>query len=105
MSAIQAANQREALVAVRRAVLPRWLPAPAFALLVLLLLGIWWSTHETSTPSAQPNLLASAASALDAAPQVTRDLPAQALSPLNEEWNHLDRDLNNTADFLLTSIP
>jgi len=105
MSAIQTPEPREAVAAERRRRVPRWLPAPAFALLLLLLLGVWWSTRETSTPIAQPNLFASAASALDAAPQVTRDIPAQALSPLTEEWDHLDSDLNKTADFLLTSIP
>lgn len=105
MRAVQAVEPREALIPERTRRIPRWLPAPAFALLVLLLLGVWWSTSETSTPMAQPNLFASAASALDAAPQVTRDIPAQALSPLTEEWEHLDRDLNKTADFLITSIP
>jgi len=105
IKAVQGQKPGGALAAKVQRPFLRWLPAPAFALLILLAFGVWWSARRGSTPAIQPDLLASASSALEVAPQVTRDMPARALSPLNEEWNRVDRDVNNTANFLLTSIP
>jgi hypothetical protein len=102
MEAVRAANR---LAPARRelAVL-RWLTAPALAVVVLL--GIWWATRGPVTPPVQdkPSLVV-ATTALDLGGEMARAVPSAVISPLANELERLNRDLNDTAEFLLASLP
>ena len=49
--------------------------------------------------------LAAAQSALEMGGQMARAMPAAMVSPLTDELNRVNRDLTNTANFLLASLP
>jgi hypothetical protein len=106
-SALRAAIMREVRSAGRPAVsapmksLLRWLPAPAFAALICLLLV----RHNASPPTPSPGALQSASAVLMASGQIAHAAPASALAPLTEEWQRLNQDLDNTAQFLLATLP
>jgi hypothetical protein len=86
----------------------RWLPAPALAALALL--GLWWALHPlpeapvhwTGTDYAS---ILQIASALEAGDNATRTLPSAVIAPLSDELVRVNLDLENTAQFLLTSLP
>jgi len=85
----------------------RRLSAPAFALVLLALIGwLVWSRQSVLSPSSpESRVLAGAPSALELSGAVTRTVPEAVFSPLAEEWNRLNRDLDRTAEFLLASLP
>jgi hypothetical protein len=90
----------------RRSLAWRWLPAPAFAIAILL--AAWWGLHlSTPKPVQQPQWAAS--STANTAPtlneQVTRTVTTALVSPLSDEWQRLDLDLNKAMDFLSASLP
>ena len=102
MQAVRAAN-RPAPARRQLAVL-RWLPAPALAVLVLL--AIWWVTRGPVRPPVQDTQsLAAATTALDLGSQMAQAVPSAVVAPLSNELEQLNRDLNNTAEFLLASLP
>jgi hypothetical protein len=86
----------------------RWFPAPALAALAVLL--VWTALRQpapapvrTSGPNTQP--LVAATTVLEMGDLMARTVPAAALSPLSEEWERVNRDMDNTAQFLLASLP
>ena len=42
---------------------------------------------------------------LEAGPALAQYLPESVLMPLSEEWASLDHDLDDTAEFLLATLP
>jgi hypothetical protein len=87
--------------AARKPSIARWLPAPAFAALVCALC-VW---HFTSARTPSRAVIAHASTALATGGEILRMVPATALGPLTEEWQRLHQDLNNTAEFLLATLP
>ena len=86
----------------------RWLPAPALAALALL--GLWWALHSPpETPVHQAGTghasILQISSALEAGDNATRALPSAVIAPLSEELVRVNLDLENTAQFLLASLP
>ena len=86
----------------------RWLPATA--LVALTVLGLWYALRQpalapvrTPVQNAQP--LVAAATALEMGDLMARTIPSAVLSPLSDEWERVSRDMNNTAQFLLASLP
>jgi hypothetical protein len=99
MGAVRAAERRPA--SPRPFAFLRWLPAPALATVAVL--GVWWLLHR---PVATPvPTLAIAATALEMSDTVAQGLPSTVMAPLSEEWQRLNSDLDNTAQFLLASLP
>jgi hypothetical protein len=102
MRAVQAGQPPA--VAQRPLALLRWLTAPAAVAIALLL--IWQAQRHPARPApTATQSLATAASALDMSRQMTRVVPSAVLGPLSEELERLNRDLDNTAKFLLASLP
>jgi hypothetical protein len=102
MQAIQAADRQAP--AQRSPVLLRWAPVPALALVMLL--AVWWALRSPLQPAhrdAQP--LAAATAALEVSGEMARTVPSAVVAPLSEELERLNLDLNNTARFLLASLP
>ena len=99
MRAIEPASQP----APRRSHALRWLPAPVLAIAILL--AAWWGLHQPPATSAPRPDLAAASTAVGLGEQVTQTMPAALVSPLSDEWQRLDRDLNKTFDFLSASLP
>jgi hypothetical protein len=90
--------------AQRQPTVLRWLPAPVFAALVFAV--ALWALHSpvpTPVPEAQP--LAAATTALQLGNQVVQTMPSAVVSPLSDELDRLNRDLDKTAQFLLASLP
>ena len=86
----------------------RWLPAPA--LVALTVLGVWYALHQpvpatVQTPVPNTQSLAATATALEMSDLVVRDIPSAVLRPLSEEWARVNLDMDNTAQFLLASLP
>ena len=102
MRAVRAADRSAA--ARPQPALMRWLPVPAMA--ALLLLGALWFLHSlVRTPVQDTQSLAATASALQFGNQMVKTMPAAVVAPLSDELNRLNRDLDNTAQFLLASLP
>ncbi len=72
-----------------------WWAAPACA--AILVACLWAATHLV--PQSAPR------SSLTNVTKDLADLPGTVLSPLSGELENLNRDLENTADFLLASVP
>ena len=82
----------------------RWAPMPVFAAVVALL--AWWVVNRPAPPTApDPQSLAGAATALEMSSQLARAMPSAVISPLSVELDRLNQDLDNTAQFLLASLP
>lgn len=77
----------------------RWLALPAAAA-VMLLVSLVGNAPVEPRPS-----LAPAARALEVSQEIVQTVPVAVLGPLTEEWRRLERDLDNTANFLLASLP
>jgi hypothetical protein len=88
-------------VAVRHPSVLRWLPAPALA----ALLCAFWVWHRASAPAPSRSALESASMALAASGEIVQAAPGTAMGPLTEEWQRLNKDLDNTAQFLLATLP
>lgn len=106
MRAVRAANQASATE--KQPAWPRWIAVsiPASLVLLVTFLAIELLHH----PSPQVHLvdsqtLAAANSALEVVGRLVREAPAAAWSPMSEEMQRLDRDLVNTKNFLLASLP
>lgn len=81
--------------------------APALAGLVLL--AFCWSLyrplHPPIAPSAQPQPLVAASTDIELSTDLARAIPAAVLSPLSDELERLNLDLDNAEQFLLASLP
>ncbi len=74
------------------------LAGPAVA---LLLVCAWWLLH----PAPSTSSVGTIADALNAAPRTPEAVAAAVVSPLSDELNGWDRDLQKAREFLLTSMP
>jgi hypothetical protein len=106
MNAVRAS--RASTPARRSPLFVRWLPAPAFA--VLALSGLWWALHRppdvaVHTPRHDHTGLLAIGAAMEAGDNATRTLPPAVVAPLSDELGRVNLDLENTAKFLLTSLP
>jgi hypothetical protein len=102
MQAVRAANRPAA--AQRQPTMLRWLPAPALA--VILLLVAFWVLHSpVRTPVQSTRSLAAASTALQLGGQMVRSMPSAMVAPLSDEMARLSLDLDKTAQFLLASLP
>lgn len=77
----------------------RWLPVPAAA--VLALCAVCWFSLPRSLSRALPSL----AEVFQTGGQMTDMLPSQLMDPLNEEWQRVNLDLENTTRFLQAAVP
>jgi hypothetical protein len=82
----------------------KWLPAPA---LVALALMVAWHVQrgEVRPPAPDPQSVAAATAALELGGRMAQSVPAAVVAPLADELARVHRDLNNTAQFLLASLP
>jgi hypothetical protein len=102
MQAVQAADRP--VRAGRQLLWLRWAPLPALAAIVLL--AVWWGLHSPVRQSApDTQSLAAATAALEMSGQLARAVPSAMVAPLSGELERLNRDLDNTAQFLLASLP
>jgi hypothetical protein len=82
----------------------RWAPVPVFALIAIL--GVWWVLQSAvEQPAQNTQSLAAVTTALEMGGQVARTVPTAVVSPLSDELERLNRDLDSTAQFLLASLP
>jgi hypothetical protein len=87
---------------------PQRIPASALALLILL--GIFLTAEHSRNPRTnnQPMVsptLADSRSALELGSNLVRAGTTAVMSPMANELQCLDRDLNNTKEFLVASLP
>jgi hypothetical protein len=108
------ALHRSIMQAVRQAECPhaappglvflRWVAAPLAVTLALL--AVWLSLRGPAVPSSRgTQSLAEATSALELGGQLVQTAPAVVVAPLSCELERLNQDLDNTAHFLLASLP
>jgi hypothetical protein len=103
MQAIQAA-ERPPAKAEREFAFLRWLPAPVVA--VLALMAVWYVAQApVKKPVEGTPPLGSATAALEVGGKMARTMPGAVFTPLTDELENLHRDLENTAQFLLASLP
>jgi hypothetical protein len=91
-----------------RAGWPRWIPVSSLALLALLAVFVAIRLATRPDVRVQPagsQTLAAAGSALELGGSLMRQAPAAAMSPLSDEMQKLDRDLEDTERFLLATLP
>ena len=82
----------------------RWVVAPVVAMLALV--AVWQVLRSPVAPSSQgTQSLAGAATALEMSGQLARTVPSAVVAPLTDELKRLNRDLDNTAQFILASLP
>ena len=78
----------------------RWIAAAAVA----VLLGAIWAWHSASL-APRRMALDTAGIALAKGTDMARSAPDAALAPLNDEWQRVNQDLHNTAQFVLAALP
>ena len=88
----------------------RWLPVPAMALAGLLILGLVWFFLRPTPPKAKvgspsPQTLTQATLVLESGENMAVTMPDALLTPLSEELQRLNRDLDRTGQLLLASLP
>jgi len=84
--------------------IPHWAPVPVFALIVVL--AAWWVLHSpVRQPAQDTQSLAAVTTALEMGGQMARTMPSAVVAPLSVELERLNLDLDNTAQFLLASLP
>ena len=96
---------RAAARAAGRAALARRKWTPAFALAVLVAAGLLWATLHDPPPQTAPGPLESASAALTFAHDLANAAPATIARPMSDEWERVNRDIERTAEFLLSSLP
>jgi hypothetical protein len=102
MQAVRAAEGSAA--APRGLAILRWVAAPAVAMLAMAV--VWLALRSPARPPAQGSQsLDAAATALEMGGQLPQTVPAAVVAPLSGELEKLNRDLDNTAQFLLASLP
>ena len=78
----------------------RWAIGPVA--LALALLAGWWGMQR---PASRPEALAAATAAFELGNDVSRTVPGAVMDPLSDELDRVQRDLDNTAQLLLTAMP
>jgi hypothetical protein len=84
----------------------RW--APASTLAGLLILSVLWLNHRPpapTTPALNANPQSLTQDVLEVGEQMASTMPDALLAPLSEELQRLNRDLDQTGQFFLTSLP
>jgi hypothetical protein len=82
----------------------RWVAAPLVAAVVLVV--IWQGLRgPVASPSEGTQSLAAATTALEMGGQLAQAAPSAVVAPLSDELARLNRDLDNTAQFILASLP
>jgi hypothetical protein len=82
----------------------RWLAVPAAAVVALLV--VWQASRGPVQPAAPAmESLAAAARTLEMGDRMAQKVPSVMVAPLSDELERLNRDLDNTAEFLLASLP
>ena len=82
----------------------RWVAAPVVAALALA--AVWLALRGPVAPPAQgTQSLAAATTALEMSGQLAQTVPSAVVAPLSDELARLNRDLDNTAQFILASLP
>jgi hypothetical protein len=103
MRAVRTA-ERPAAESRRELVFLRWLPWSVAAVLVVM--AVWYVARGPERlPARDAQSLAVATSAFEMGGQVARAVPTAVVSPLADELEKVNRDLNSTAQFLLASLP
>jgi hypothetical protein len=83
----------------------RWLLAPALAICLLSAFLLYRAHLPAPAPGADSGLTLSVpAGVLQFSYTMADSLPA-TLAPLSDELNHVQNDLDRTADFLVASLP
>ena len=78
----------------------RWAIGPV--VLALALLAGRWGMQR---PASRPEALAAATAAFELGNDVSRTVPGAVMDPLSDELDRVQRDLDNTAQLLLTAMP
>jgi hypothetical protein len=103
MRAVRVA-ERPAAETGRELTLLRWLPASVVAVLVVMV--AWYVARGPARlPMQDAQSLAVATTALEMGGQVAQAVPSAVVTPLSDELEKVNRDLNSTAQFLLASLP
>lgn len=105
-SIMRAVSQARHAEAQPRMVMPRWMPAMGFA--VMLVFAALWGLrlHERSElKTAGADTLALATQALEMSREFAQTLPAKVMEPVSGELKKINEDVDNTAKYLLASIP
>jgi hypothetical protein len=98
MRAVRASRREQP----RRAPLAAWL-IPSSALSALALAGVWVAFHHRA-PTGAPSL-DTPAIVLEMSESMPGAMPSAVLAPLSNEWARVDRDIQNTTQILLASLP
>lgn len=102
MRAVREAQRTQA--APRELAVLRWVAAPVVAALVVM--AVWPALRGPGRPPAQGRQsLAAATTALELSSQLAQTVPPAVVAPLSDELERLNRDLDNTAQFILASLP
>jgi hypothetical protein len=82
----------------------RWLPVPVVAALALMV--IWHAAlGPVRLPAQHTEQLSAATTVLQVGGEMARAVPSAVVNPLADELKNINRDLDNTAQFLLASLP
>jgi hypothetical protein len=82
----------------------RWLPVPVVAALALMV--VWHAARgPVRLPAQHTKQLSVATTALQVGGEMARAMPSAVVNPLADELKNINRDLDNTAQFLLASLP
>ncbi|HVM46637.1 MAG TPA: hypothetical protein VMU04_01350 [Candidatus Acidoferrum sp.] len=98
MNAVRSAGQPAP--APRKPPLALWLAGPIAA----VLFGAIWAWHLASRPAPQVALDRIGA-ALGTSEEIVSAAPDSTLAPLTLEWQRLNQDLTNGAQFVLAALP
>jgi len=102
MRAVRVAQRPEA--APHELAVLRWVAATVVAALVVM--AVWPGLRGPRRPPAQGRQsLAAATTALELSSQLAQTVPPAVVAPLSDELERLNRDLDNTAQFILASLP
>jgi hypothetical protein len=82
----------------------RWAAVPVAAALALV--AVWLAMRGPAAPPSQATQsLAAATTALEMSGQLAQTMPSAVVAPLSDELARLNQDLDNTAQFILASLP
>jgi len=82
----------------------RWVAAPVAAALALA--AVWLALRGPVVPPTQgTQSLAAATTAWEMSARLAQTVPSAVVAPLSDELARLNRDLDNTAQFILASLP
>jgi hypothetical protein len=98
MRAVRASRREQ----VRRAPVASWRMASS-ALAALALVGLWVAFHHPAPARGQS--LDTPAMVLDLSEAMPCAMPSVLMAPLSNEWVQVDRDIQNTTQVLLASLP